>query len=112
MTTYKAPSVQRPREVFDSHGHPLGRSDGFVPDPESGGLGIELEIGEEARELLDVDLSRAWLSSDKVMAVRKDRMILDLSLRELRHLLRARSLGDLPWADVTGEVEPAGEIEP
>lgn len=99
MTTHKAPSVQRPREVYDHHGHPLGRSDGFVPDPGTGGLGIELEIDEEARELLDTETTRTWVSADKVIAVRKDRMVLDVSLRELRLLLRERSLQEMPWAD-------------
>lgn len=105
MTTHKAPSVQRPREVYDYHGRPLGRSDGFVPDPGSGGLGIELEIDAEARELLDTDTTRAWLSADKVIAVRKDRMVLDVSLRELRLMLRQRSLQEMPWAE-TETLEP------
>lgn len=92
---YKAPSIQMPRQVYDSHGHHLGRSDGFHPDPDSGGLGIELELEEEAQNLLDTDMERAWLPADNVEHVRRDRIILDLTLLELRLLLRGRSL----WAE-------------
>lgn len=98
MVVHKAPSIQCPREIYDAHGHFLGEADGFVPDPGSGGLGIELEIEEQARDLLDTELSRAWLGSDKVARVRRDRMILDLSLTELRLLLRDRSMRSLPEA--------------
>lgn len=95
MTTHKAPAVERPREVYDSHGRPLGRTDGFVPDPGTGGLGIELEIDEEAQEVLDTDLSWAWLSMDDVIAVRRQSLVLDMSARELRMILRARALEEL-----------------
>lgn len=100
MSSYKAPAIERPRDIFDSHGRPIGRTRGFVPDTDSGGLGIELEIDPEARELLDTDLARAWLGLDQVNAVRRDRMILDLSARELRKLLRQRSM-----AELTGPLE-------
>lgn len=97
---YKAPSIQRPRDVFDYHGRRLGQTDGFRPDPGSGGLGIELELDDEARALLDTDTTRTWLASDEVMAVRRDRMVLDMSLRELRIRLRERGLWqDLEWAE-------------
>jgi hypothetical protein len=103
---YKAPAIQRPRDVYDYHGHRLGETNGFHPDPGSGGLGIELEIDDEARELLDTETTRVWLSSDQVMAVRRDRMILDMSLRELRQRLRERRMWqDLDWAE-TEPLEP------
>lgn len=95
MSSHKAPSIERPRDVYDSHGRPLGSSDGFLPDPGSGGLGIELEIDEEAREVLDTDLRRAWVSADQVIAVRRDRLILNMSARELRMRLRNRSFAEL-----------------
>jgi hypothetical protein len=94
---YKAPSIEQPRRVFDSHGHMLGECDGFRPDPATGGLGIEIEFEDEARSLLDTDLRRAWLSADDVRNVRPDRMILALTLRELRLVLHERSL----WAEGT-----------
>lgn len=92
---YKAPSIQRPRDVYDSHGRLLGVSDGFRPEPWSGGLGIELQIDPDARGLLDTQTTRAWLSADDVLRVRRDRMVVGLSLRELRLILRERSLRNL-----------------
>lgn len=108
--SYKAPSIQRPREIFDSHGRPIGQTEGFVPDTDGGGLGIELEIDPEAQDVLDTDLTRAWLSSDKIIAVRKDRMVLDLSARELRMLLRERSLEELTAPPELDESEIGREI--
>ena len=89
---YKAPTVQRPRDVFDGHGHLLGISDGFRPDATAGGLGLEVEFVEEARSLLDTGRTRVWISADRVDRVRKDRVILDVTLRELRLELRDRDL--------------------
>lgn len=95
MSSYKAPAIERPRDVYDDHGRPLGSTDGFLPDPGSGGLGIELEIDEEARHILDTDLRWAWISADHVIAVRRDRLILNMSARELRMRLRNRSFAEL-----------------
>lgn len=98
---HQAPSIQRPRDVFDYHGHHMGETSGFRPDPGSGGLGVELELDEEARELLDTRLTRIWLTSDQVQAVRRDRIVLDMSLRELRLRLREQEMWrDLEWADI------------
>lgn len=93
---YKAPAIQRPRTVYDAHGHHLGQSEGFRPDPGSGGLGIELELAEEARSVLDTQTTRTWLPADDVVRVRRDRMVLDLTVRELRLRLRERSL----WEEI------------
>lgn len=92
VRVYKAPSIQRPRDVYDAHGNRLGRSEGFQPDPGSGGLGIELEIEEAARNLLDTETTRTWLSADQVTRVYRDRMVLALTLRELRLRLREQAL--------------------
>lgn len=92
---YKAPSIQRPRDVYDAHGRLLGTSEGFRPEPWSGGLGVEVEIDPRARDLLDTTTTVAWLSADDVLRVHRDRMVIGLSLRELRLILRERSLRNL-----------------
>lgn len=85
---HKAPTVQRPREIFDNRGRLLGRAEGFRPDPGAGNLGLELELSPELVEALDANVRSVWVSEDQVMAVRKDRMTLDLSLEEIRRFVR------------------------
>lgn len=85
---HKAPAVEQPREIFDSHGRPLGRAQGFRPDPSTGSLGLELELSPEIAGSLQTDASSVWIRDDQVMAVRKDRVTLDLSLEEIQRLVR------------------------
>lgn len=84
---HKAPTVQRPRAIFDNHGRHLGRAEGFRPDPGTGSLGLELELSPEIVEALDADVHSIWVSDEHVMAVRKDRMTVDLSLEEVRRFV-------------------------
>lgn len=105
---YKAPSIQRPRDVYDYQGRRLGQTDGFRPDPGTGGLGIELELDEEGRKLLDTDRTHMWLSTDKVMAVRRERVVLDAALRELRLIVRERSRWDEIELSPTDTVQTEG----
>lgn len=85
---HKAPAVQRPREIFDNRGRLLGRAEGFRPDPGTGSLGLELELSPEVVEALDDDVRSIWVSDEHVMAVRKDRVTVDLSLEEVHRFVR------------------------
>lgn len=90
---FKAPAVERPREIHDSHGRLLGHAEGFRPDPSTGSLGLELELAPEVAGSLETDASSVWIRDDQVMAVRKDRMTLDLSLEEIERLVRRLESG-------------------
>lgn len=88
---HEAPTVQRPREIFDSHGRLLGRAEGFRADPGTGTLGLELELSSEVVEALEGQVRSVWVREDQVMAVRRDRMTLDLSREEIARLVRRPS---------------------
>lgn len=85
---HKAPTVERPREIFDSHGRMLGQAHGFRPDPVTGSLGLELELSPDIVQKVGTDVHSVWVREDEVMAMRRDRMTLDLSLEEIRRLVR------------------------
>lgn len=89
---HKAPSVARPREIFDSHGWLLGQTSGFRPDPESGILGLELELAPETIEEMNSNVRSVWIPANQVMAVRRDRMTLELSLEELHRYVRTPAM--------------------
>lgn len=84
---HKAPTLRRPREIFDNHGRMLGQADGFRPDPSTGGLGLELDLTPEIVAELGAEVASVWVPDAKVLAVRRDRMMLDLSTSELAQLV-------------------------
>lgn len=96
---HKAPSVERPREIFDSHGRLLGQTSGFRPDPESGSLGLELELAPETVEDTDSNVRSVWLPANQVMAVRRDRMTLNLSIEELHRYVRTPAMETIDLED-------------
>lgn len=102
---HKAPSVRQPREIFDRHGQLLGRSTGFRPDPGSGGLGLEVELTPETRASLNTPLRTVWVPETEVIAVRRDRLLVDLTVEELRRFVREPASPELARDELGGRLE-------
>lgn len=62
--------------------------EGFRPDPVTGRLGLDVALVQDAIEALETKRSSLWVDDGGVFAIRRDEIVLDLSLADLRKLLR------------------------
>lgn len=85
---HKHPRTTPARLIRDSHGSFVGLLEGFRPDPITGRLGLDVALLQDAIEAMETRRSSLWMDEGAVFAIRRDEIVLDLSLKEMRRLLR------------------------
>ncbi len=76
----------RTRIVRDSHGDIVGLSQGFRPDPLTGRLGLQIELLPDPGDAIGTGDRTLRIDDRNLTALRRDEIVIDLSLDELKRL--------------------------